>query len=664
MPAGYPIDPPAHFDYTDYPEERERSSMDERTGGSPIERKIRFLLTGSETLAQPSFASSSSTVAQADPIAALRAHMTSVPNIFGHTLPGPTYIQTTEGKRNGEVVFIIHPNGDIISHQWDLVKYEWTNIGMYSFNRKKVEGTLSHEQLKGQKIGSAMPRNTLEYFIAIAKQYEETSIAKASEVTGYERSSLQNRSRPTVVLPQHMQRPLLAVDTSGEATRSFSSAGWSSQTLGLPTLASFQSAVDSHPNSLVPMEGSFSHLNVTSGVHPRFSTPGDMSSSDISPLTRRKSMSPEMRRVFAPNPRNNLALAQSGLLRFDSTSTSNDSPSAVFGYQRPQEELSHEYPTTRQKVFQEEHQRLQQKLSNYSRPIIEEDSDVDLEPAVSKGPAKASLLSRYLDNGGTSTASEKALPPLHYLQIPMPQGPYALPEGPLTLDNLPWMDKGKAPASAAQGDFQYPRLPAATTMGQPPTSAGSLAPRAILRQSEAEANYHDRQVPILSQEHTADMSNDELRLYGRPTPQNWNLPFLQGLGDSRPPVITPLSDENMFNKWWNGGTKFDRQEDYLKVQERAAQTGPSGLHHPILNRNGIERILLQVRENLQAYVDEGPNRSYFNRWSVAPAHAVDDTPRGRQSFFGEDHGPLPARVGRDPRVSTNPNPSIDILHGK
>ncbi|KAL8917365.1 MAG: hypothetical protein Q9208_007983 [Pyrenodesmia sp. 3 TL-2023] len=62
----------------------------------------------------------------------------------------------------------------------------------------------------------------------------------------------------------------------------------------------------------------------------------------------------------------------------------------------------------------------------------------------------------------------------------------------------------------------------------------------------------------------------------------------------------------------------------------------------------INRLMVPVIANLRSYAeDSGP--SYFNKFTKAPAWAVDSSVSGNKSFFGEDWGKPPSRVGRDPR---------------
>ena len=55
--------------------------------------------------------------------------------------------------------------------------------------------------------------------------------------------------------------------------------------------------------------------------------------------------------------------------------------------------------------------------------------------------------------------------------------------------------------------------------------------------------------------------------------------------------------------------------------------------------------------NLHSYVD-GSQPDYFSRYARPPEWCFDKTPGGNKSFFGEDWGAPPPRVGRDPRYQT------------
>jgi hypothetical protein len=149
------------------------------------------------------------------------------------------------------------------------------------------------------------------------------------------------------------------------------------------------------------------------------------------------------------------------------------------------------------------------------------------------------------------------------------------------------------------------------------------------------------------------MSNEELELYSRPTPQNWNGPFFPDTAPKASDLLT--SDFTVNNRshqeelagWWHSGNMRERQEDYLKVLQKtaAARTMPQDKS---LNDWSLDHALYPVFENLKAYIEKGSHktRDYFARFVKPPEWCINNTTAGRKSFFGEDYGSPPARLGR------------------
>ncbi|KAI6913272.1 hypothetical protein KC318_g1524 [Hortaea werneckii] len=93
-------------------------------------------------------------------------------HVFGNPPPPPTHLETNPGSVNGQLQFIQHTNGDISAHQWSSSSFEWQNIGQFSNIRKKIEGQLTSNRLKGETAYQTLQQNTLAYFRTIAKQKE------------------------------------------------------------------------------------------------------------------------------------------------------------------------------------------------------------------------------------------------------------------------------------------------------------------------------------------------------------------------------------------------------------------------------------------------------------------------------------------------------------
>ncbi|KAK3061359.1 hypothetical protein LTS18_006437, partial [Coniosporium uncinatum] len=144
------------------------------SGPSFYERK-RTVVDPLSGFARPSTAQSrdaEATEEDAQRAVAVEAHNRDIVRVFGYPLPSLDLLQRNIGQYDGEMQFVIHTNGDVSAHQWNSRSHQWTNVGQFSFPRKKVEGQLAAERLRGQTVGSMVPHNTLSYFFAIAKQRE------------------------------------------------------------------------------------------------------------------------------------------------------------------------------------------------------------------------------------------------------------------------------------------------------------------------------------------------------------------------------------------------------------------------------------------------------------------------------------------------------------
>ena len=80
------------------------------------------------------------------------------------------------GTVGGQLQFIQHPNGDVSAHQWSASRFGWENIGQFSNIRKKIEGQLAADRLKGETAWQSLHQNTLAYFRTVAKQREANAM--------------------------------------------------------------------------------------------------------------------------------------------------------------------------------------------------------------------------------------------------------------------------------------------------------------------------------------------------------------------------------------------------------------------------------------------------------------------------------------------------------
>lgn len=142
-----------------------------------------------------------------------------------------------------------------------------------------------------------------------------------------------------------------------------------------------------------------------------------------------------------------------------------------------------------------------------------------------------------------------------------------------------------------------------------------------------------------------------------------------------------LWDPDKLDDWLWSGNKFARQEDFHNrimasdgTPSRRSQPsstrpiGPASRSRPQSDAHDsnvlTNRILVPVLENLASYV-QGPiekRRDYFCPWTKAPEWAIDRSANGNNSFFDNQWGQPPARVGRDPRYQPVPR-EMDIRFG-
>jgi hypothetical protein len=110
-----------------------------------------------------------------------------ITEVFGNELPRSGFMDGNPGSVDGQLQFIQHPNGDVSAHQWSASRFGWENIGQFSYIRKKVEGQLAADRLKGETAWQSLQQNTLAYFRAVAKQREADAMGLpfgAKEIAG------------------------------------------------------------------------------------------------------------------------------------------------------------------------------------------------------------------------------------------------------------------------------------------------------------------------------------------------------------------------------------------------------------------------------------------------------------------------------------------------
>lgn len=96
--------------------------------------------------------------------------------VFGSRLPPSNFIDGTMGQKTGQLQFVQHPNGDVSAHMWSEARMQWENLGQFSNVRKRIEGQLAGNRLKGETANQTLQHNSLAYFRTIAKQREAAAM--------------------------------------------------------------------------------------------------------------------------------------------------------------------------------------------------------------------------------------------------------------------------------------------------------------------------------------------------------------------------------------------------------------------------------------------------------------------------------------------------------
>jgi len=175
------------------------------------------------------------------------------------------------------------------------------------------------------------------------------------------------------------------------------------------------------------------------------------------------------------------------------------------------------------------------------------------------------------------------------------------------------------------------------------------------------------------------MTNEELLLYSRPTPQNFNGPFFTDTVNLPSAVMDNRTHNEKLSDWYHAGTKrAERHEEYFQhvmARNRASVSSSSGTsasavanaealtpRHPgVIGRpsaakntpqkekkeepadkpvvNPITtRLLIPVLENLMSYAQDSKHkrRDHWTPWCDPPEYAIDRGPDGNKSMFDKE----------------------------
>ncbi|KAF1344739.1 hypothetical protein BDV97DRAFT_61268 [Delphinella strobiligena] len=557
--------------------------------------------------------------------------------VFGNELPPPEFVQGYLGYEDGQVQFVMHPNGDVAAQQWSNEKYQWNNIGHYSNIRRRREGLLAAARLKHETEQQMVMQNSLAYFRAVAKQREALDMGLPwgpKEVNAIlpVPAAVQASIHPSIPPPAIPRR---------DPFRPFAMA---TEPPVVPKLLrdDTQSSLDS----------------MTFGVFSATSLRGG----------RETELEPAPARAAHPT-RNAIAVPLSNAA---------GNAYSPWSLHRSPPIYSDPVPWRPSEIAN---------TSSAVRPTQFVPTTPAFEPNTGKSVAETIDLSAYENLEGPAKYCETSFDRTW-------QNRSAVKD---YLNRLGETASARGQNLAARTVLHDPlRSQSITSYSQPPErvrttegsrfgttmlelesrSFSSVSPydngqaevmKDLVGVSEPDPGPWNARVPDVVDVKTPSLSHEQLALYSRPTPQNWNGPFFAGSPEEG---ANKKSHDEELRDWFFGGNTRARQEEfYQRIKaahiSNATRKHPPGPIGPIGSKStprhkrsesvdfneGTTRLLIPVLENLASYV-EGPEEKRhgpFARFAPPPEWCIDRTAGGNKSFFVDDWGQPPERIGRDSR---------------
>lgn len=590
---------------------------------------------------------------------------------FGRRLPDPIYLQQVMGTIDGEVTFIGHPNRDVSAHQWSAASFQWSNIGQFSHIRRKVEGQLASDRLRGQAIGMSIPQNTLAYFKAIAEQRGMIMMKSSLEKQQpSERFSEVGFMMPRVRAPiDSSRRPTLA---ESDNFGSLSSASGPAPGGRFPTLGNLAVAREARLSQWPPTAPSLlSNMDILA---------------DDPFITSNQFQSSMPASAAMTTPPNRGSAVPSRLARMDfnfefPSRTTNqwrpDSPQTPAGDEARKEFFARqEQERIRQDLWPQERQAALQEIcvgedaagslegSSQNCKTFGQEQELSPEHIFKRERLKERLYefgNLAGSRAGITTANRVAIPDLTARIVPTYNFAPAFPPGfeppplPAQASQTSTLNANAPPYNHT--NFLNPHPP--HTSSDSPTLTNATATTTNLKFSEPDTirpSHVPEIAPGLAQQ--------------APTPQNFTGPFFADTIPTAHAPTTPLAprlaEPEKLEMWWTNGQQPARQEAfYHSIMSTAAANArirggggnantTSGSNSGTNSNSITNRLLVPLYENLRLYADESggsarPRNFYSRHFAPPPPYAIDRALCGNETFFGDDCGAPPPRFGRDPR---------------
>lgn len=500
--------------------------------------------------------------------------MDNIIEVFKEQLPDPVFLEQVVGTCNGEIRFIQHPNRDVTAHQWDSVKFEWVNIGGYSCRLKRIVGQLASDTLRGQTVTSSVPRDTMRYFHAVAKQREKMAFTANSVKTDMQNSNIQKLSSGNMISQSILAKALSKANVEDTAMRpklhpamneqfgSLSSVSGPSSECGFPTLN-------------VIGNGSRNSLRVPVHSYQRTSMNTNQPTSSIAKLpdpfvTSQKpteTLSLYDPRVDSRHGENRIGNADSHFqFSVDSSiGTKND------GMQ-----------DRRHMIEAPERSRIQTDLwpqQRHGQSQLNENTSMPTGISLCSNSHfvhNRAAIAHQIDLG-----QQQAFTRQHQPSSPNTEQSLSNSHGTGTLANKHLYNQGEY----GRTNIKSSMFPLTLNL------IGSIP-------DDTPKHQMHEIVSSLSKE--------------KPTPQTWNGPFFE---NDIPTAHRPSAhlahhktDEEKLNDWWSSGHLYNRQESFYQTITKTMNPIKGDEHNQVTTR-----FLIPIYENLAAYVHQGRTKTYFAR---------------------------------------------------
>ncbi|KAK8176759.1 hypothetical protein BC567DRAFT_289038, partial [Phyllosticta citribraziliensis] len=562
---------------------------------------------------------------------------------FGQRLPDPVWLRANEGKSSGQVKFIQHPSRDVTAHRWSAQNFEWQEIGRYSCNRKFMDGNVTSPLFLQHVEADPSRTQSLKYFAKLANDY---SGYIQSRPPSLDSTPLNYASRPSLNLNPSLHDPARYDSLSSIA---------SSHAMELPSLANLSLA-----DRPAVLQSSRPTQRNSMSMHLQ-----GLGAAEDDPFT--ESISPRNTRAFVPSSdalRRSTIMQDANMMDFafrfpppgmlnqqrdDSIYDASDrDDSSVISSDRRAFFAEQERKRTqqmRQSVLNPgTHSHLNEELF-HSMQAQQRDHDHTIttmyhreipaqEPVTAIFAPEEYQPTMILQRGGTTYSSqtdESRARMREYLnrtanELPSHNTTHLAPMVSVRSDST---EAASRPLEDSSGQWLMPPTR--------PTSSISQASRGVLQSSDPESDQAQSTALVFN------------AINSETTPQNFDGPFFENEEPSsdNPNVnrTTLKAPEEEFEEWWTSGSTYQRQKDYLESLNAAgAGQGSSAV---------TNQLMVSLYERLRPYIrDAGAKpkpEDCFAPFGKPPDWCIDRGRSGKESFFGEDYGEVPKRIGRDPR---------------